>query len=172
MTTIVSDVVPQDPRLRLRLAEPGDAPFLRDLFKTVKGAQLAAGGLPPDMVDLILAQQYGAQVAGYAAQFPAARSLIVLGQGIPIGRLLLDRTAQQWHVVDVALLPSVRSAGVGRAVMEAVVATAREQRAAVLTLAVAATNEGARRFYSRLGFTELESDATASHLGMQLRLGD
>ncbi|UFZ05730.1 GNAT family N-acetyltransferase [Bradyrhizobium ontarionense] len=158
--------------MRLRLAEPGDEPFLRDLFRTVKGVQLAAGGLPPAMLDLVLAQQYGAQVAGYAAQFPAARSLIVLEQGIPIGRLLLDCGTQQWHVVDVALLPSARNMGVGHAVMEAVATAAREQNVAVLTLAVATTNEGARRFYRRLGFTEMESDATASHLRMQLPLGD
>ncbi|WP_315737976.1 MULTISPECIES: GNAT family N-acetyltransferase [unclassified Bradyrhizobium] len=170
MTTIEAEIVSRDARLRLRRAETADAPFLRDLFKSVKGAQLAAAGLPPAMLDLVLAQQFRAQVAGHATQCPAAHSLIILRDAAPVGRLLLDRAAQRWHVVDLALLPGARNAGVGREIMQAVATAAREQGAEVLSLAVATTNDDAIRFYVRLGFRDVAHGATASHRMMELPL--
>ncbi|WP_315779911.1 GNAT family N-acetyltransferase [Bradyrhizobium sp. SZCCHNPS1003] len=170
MTTIESEIVSRDARLRLRLAEAADEPFLHNLFKSVKGAQLAAAGLPPAMLDLVLAQQYRAQVEGHAAQCPAAQSLIILRDGATVGRLLLDRAAQRWHVVDLALLPGARNAGVGREIMQAVATAAREQGAEVLSLAVATTNEDAIRFYVRLGFRDVADEATASHRTMERSL--
>ncbi|WP_284416050.1 MULTISPECIES: GNAT family N-acetyltransferase [unclassified Bradyrhizobium] len=168
--TIATEIVSPDARLRLRLAGTADEPFLRDLFKSVKGAQLATAGLPPAMRDLVLAQQYRAQVAGYAAQCPAAQSLIILRDGAPVGRLLLDRAASRWHVVDLALLLGARNAGVGREIMQAVATAAREQGAAVLSLAVATANEDAMRFYVRLGFQDVADGANASHRKMELTL--
>ncbi|MGJ4996308.1 GNAT family N-acetyltransferase [Bradyrhizobium sp. HKCCYLS3077] len=170
MTTIGSEIVSQDARLRLRLAEADDEPFLRDLFKSVKGAQLSAANLPEAMLDLVVAQQYRAQVAGHAAQCPAAQSLIILRDGSPVGRLLLDRVASRWHVVDLALLPGTRNAGVGREIMQAVAAAAQQQGAEVLSLAVATTNDDAMRFYARLGFCDIADAATASHRRMELAL--
>ncbi|WP_316235456.1 GNAT family N-acetyltransferase [Bradyrhizobium sp. SZCCHNR1023] len=168
--TTGSEIVSRDVRLRLRPAETADEPFLRDLFGSVRGAQLAAAGLPPAMLDLVLAQQYRAQVAGHAAQCPAAQSLIILRDAAPVGRLLLDRAASRWHVVDLALLPGARNAGVGREIMQAVATAAREQGADVLSLAVATTNEDAIRFYVRLGFRDVADEAMASHRMMELPL--
>jgi ribosomal protein S18 acetylase RimI-like enzyme len=170
VTTVATEIVSNDIRLRLRLAEAVDEPFLHDLFRSVKGAQLATAGLPPAMLDLVLAQQYRAQLAGYAAQCPGAQSLIILRDAAPVGRLLLERGTSRWHVVDLALLPGARNAGVGREIMQAVAAAAREQGATALSLAVATTNEDAIRFYVRLGFCDVAEDATAAHCRMELAL--
>ncbi|MGJ4928681.1 GNAT family N-acetyltransferase [Bradyrhizobium sp. HKCCYLS2038] len=170
MTTIETEIVSRDVRLRLRPSESADEPFLSDLFKSIKGAQLGLAGLPPAMLDLVLAQQYRAQVAGYAVQCPEAQSLIILRDGGPVGRLLLDRAASRWHVVDLALLLGARNAGVGREIMQAVAGAAREQGAEMLSLAVATTNEDAMRFYARLGFHDVADAATASHRRMELLL--
>ncbi|CCD95478.1 conserved hypothetical protein [Bradyrhizobium sp. ORS 375] len=168
--TIDAEIVSRDVRLRLRLADTADEPFLCDLFGSVKGAQLAASGFPSAVLDLVVAQQYRAQVAGYAAQCPAAQSLIILRDGSPVGRLLLDRAITRWHVIDLALLPGARNGGVGREIMQAVAAAAREQGAEVLSLAVATSNEDAMRFYARLGFCDIADAATASHRWMELVL--
>ncbi len=170
MPTIESEIVSTDARLRLRVAETADEPFLSDLFRSVKGAQLATGGLPPAMIEVVLAQQYRAQRAGYAVQCPAAQSLIILRDGAPVGRLLLDRGTSRWHVVDLALLPGARNAGVGREIMQSVAAAARQQGADVLSLAVSTANEDAMRFYVRLGFRDVAEDATAAHRRMELAL--
>ncbi|CCD97791.1 GNAT family N-acetyltransferase [Bradyrhizobium sp. STM 3809] len=167
---VASEIVSSDARLRLRPAGPADEPFLRDLFKSVKGAQLALAGMPPATLELVLTQQYRAQLAGYAAQWPEAQSLIILRDGAPVGRLLLDRTAARWHVVDLALLPGARNAGVGREIMLAVAAAGREQGAGMLSLAVATGNEDAMRFYARLGFADVADAASASHRRMELAL--
>jgi ribosomal protein S18 acetylase RimI-like enzyme len=167
---MATDIALPDERLRLRLAGDADEPFLRDLFKTVKGEQFATSGLPPAMLELLLEQQYRAQVSGHAAQFPAAESLIILRENAPIGRLLLDRAALRWHVVDLALMPVARNAGIGHAVMEAVAAAARQHGMEALTLVVATTNEGARRFYARQHFAEVIAGEAATHLRMRKAL--
>jgi ribosomal protein S18 acetylase RimI-like enzyme len=157
-------------RVGLRTAEPADEPFLRDLFMTVRGSQLVAGGLPSPIVAVVVDQQYRVQGAGYSAQHPKAESLIIVREHAPVGRLLLDRGARNWHVVDLALMPSARNAGIGREIMQAIAAAAREQGAKLLSLAVATTNADARRFYTRLGFVDLTSEATVSHLRMEMML--
>ena len=55
-------------------------------------------------------------------------------------------------VVDVSVLPDHRGRGVGRALLEAAEAEARDRGVAALDLMVAAPNDGARRFYERHGF--------------------
>ena len=55
-------------------------------------------------------------------------------------------------LVDLSVLPDRRRDGIGERLMEAVEAEARERGVAALDLMVAGPNEGARRFYERLGF--------------------
>lgn len=50
------------------------------------------------------------------------------------------------------VLPAARGRGVGRALVEAAVARAREQGATKVTLRVLATNPSAKRLYERCGF--------------------
>jgi ribosomal protein S18 acetylase RimI-like enzyme len=168
VAAIAARILPRNPRLRLRCAEPDDEPFLRDLFMAVKGAQLAAGGLPPATLAPVLAQQYAAQKAGYAAQFANAQSLLVIDDDVAVGRLLLDCSATRWHVVDIALTPAAQNRAIGQAVMAAVIAAAGTEGTPAVTLAVAVSNQGARRFYGRLGFTEASADSTASHVTMHI----
>jgi ribosomal protein S18 acetylase RimI-like enzyme len=60
-----------------------------------------------------------------------------------------------WHVFGLAVDPAFEGRGVGRALMEALMAMARERGGSRMTLRVFATNPRALRLYERLGF-ELE----------------
>jgi len=53
---------------------------------------------------------------------------------------------------SIAVLPEMRSRGVGRRLMSALYAELRRLGVTVLEIGVVATNEGARRFYERQGF--------------------
>jgi ribosomal protein S18 acetylase RimI-like enzyme len=160
-------IVPRDPATRVRLAAPADEPFLRHLHKGTRAADFAAAGLPPAMLDTLLEQQYRAQAAGYAAQFPDARSLIILHRDEPVGRVLLAAGERRWHVIDIALQPASRDRGIGSAIIEAIARAATDAGARELTLSVLFSNEAARRLYARLGFTETGGDV---HVTMTKRL--
>lgn len=160
------DVAPDDPAPRLRPAGPVDEPFIRHLFEEVRTGQFTATGLSGPIVSQIVAQQFHSQVAGYAAQFPGAISLIVTQGETAIGRLLLDCTSERWHIMDIALLPAECGRGAGTKIMEALEASARRRGVGALTLSVLASNLAARRFYLRQGFAET-GQAGAAHVAMR-----
>jgi ribosomal protein S18 acetylase RimI-like enzyme len=57
-----------------------------------------------------------------------------------------------WHVTGLAVDPGSEGQGVGRALMGALIALARERGGQRMTLRVFAPNERAQRLYERLGF--------------------
>ncbi len=56
------------------------------------------------------------------------------------------------HINNLAMRPAFRAQGIGTALLERVLAEARQLGARRATLEVRASNEGARRLYERLGF--------------------
>ncbi|WP_453952808.1 GNAT family N-acetyltransferase [Bradyrhizobium sp. USDA 377] len=160
------DIVPDDPALRLRSDSPIDAPFIRHLFEEVRTAQFTATGLSGPIVTQIIAQQFRSQMAGYAAQYPEAISLIVARDGTAIGRLLLHCARDRWHIVDIALLPADCGLGAGTKIVAALGAGARRQGVSALTLTVLADNRAARRFYQRQGFADT-GPVGAAHVAMR-----
>lgn len=160
------DIIPDDPALRLRPSSPTDEPFIRHLFEQVRTGQFTATGLSGPIVSQVIAQQFRSQVAGYAAQFPGAISLIVTRDGTAIGRLLLHCTRERWHIVDIALLPTDGGRGIGTKIINALEASARQRGVEALTLTVLTDNPAARRFYLRQGFAET-GQAGAAHIAMR-----
>ena len=76
----------------------------------------------------------------------------------PLGRLLLAFLSDEIRLVDIALLPEYRNAGLGAALVEWVQAQARAAGKAV-RLHVRPDNR-ACRLYERLGFTLAEASQT------------
>ena len=167
MKNRASAIVPGNPATRLRIATEADTSFTRELFKTSRAGEFAAIGLPPAALDTLLEQQFRAQGAGYAAQFPDAHSLIVCWHDGPVGRLIVSIGERRWRIIDILLLPAVRGRGVGSDLIDAVARAAREHGAHDLVLTVLSTNAEARRLYLRLGFTET---GEGTHIEMTKRL--
>jgi ribosomal-protein-alanine N-acetyltransferase len=65
------------------------------------------------------------------------------------------RVTDEVHLLNVAVHQSRRGSGVGRALVEAVIAEGRATRARTMFLEVRAGNVAARRLYRRLGFRDL-----------------
>jgi ribosomal protein S18 acetylase RimI-like enzyme len=123
--------------------------------------------LPQASLDTLLEQQYRAQAAGYAAQFPDAVTLIALRGDEPVGRLILAAGDRRWRIVDIVLLPIARGRGIGTDIFDAIAHAARETGVHALGLSVLSTNVAARRLYARLGFSE---DNGAPYLEMTKHL--
>ena len=58
------------------------------------------------------------------------------------------------HLYAMWVAPDARGAGVGRALVDAVIAWARARGCSSLVLSVTETNDGARRFYEACGFAD------------------
>lgn len=101
--------------------------------------------------------QVEAQRREYLTVHPRAEELIVVTGERPAGRLWLARDADPWVLLDVALLPEERGAGLGTAVLSALTAEA-DAAGAAIRLTVRRDNAGARRLYERLGFAVRDED--------------
>lgn len=106
--------------------------------------------------EAFLRMQFDAQDADYRRNYPDASFLIILVGNEPVGRLYLHRDDDEIRVIDIALLPPFRGAGIGGTIMQELLdegaASGRPVR-----LHVYNTNR-ARRLYERLGF-EAVTDA-------------
>jgi ribosomal protein S18 acetylase RimI-like enzyme len=93
--------------------------------------------------------------------------------GRPIGFVFATvprKTPDLGHVVDLYVVPPARRQGIGRALMERVVAALAERGVGHVGLDVRIDNAAAGAFYDRLGFVPQERFLTASTSAVQERL--
>ncbi|MFG1423031.1 GNAT family N-acetyltransferase [Roseixanthobacter liquoris] len=142
------------PGVRQRPVGAEDRAFLEDLFIDVRRGTLAALGWPEAQVRAFLADQFRLQQHHYATHYAGAAQLIIEREARPIGLLHLLATPRDLRVVDIALHPESRNAGLGAALLRAVCAQAADEGRTV-SLHVA-TGNPACRLYARLGFRAAE----------------
>lgn len=136
--------------LSLRPETAADESLLRALYTDTRADEMALVPWDAAQREAFLRQQFDAQRAHYRQHYPEARFDVVEYEGGPIGRLYVDRGAEVWLVLDIALLAEFRNKGLGTALMRDVLAGAREAGRPV-HLHVDAWSP-ARRLYDRLGF--------------------
>lgn len=142
----------------LRFAHKNDEAFLFALFCSAR-TELSLLPLPAPQLELLLQQQYRAQQAGYAAQYPQAVSLVIEHQSVNIGKIVINQSDSSLHIVDFIIAPEGRGHGYGSVVLESVKAYAHANRA-TLSLGVDRQNVRARQLYLRLGFSPYQISET------------
>jgi len=142
-------------RIALRPIEPADQPFLLALYASTREQELAPVPFTPEQKAAFLAQQFDAQSRHYA-QLRDTTFDLVLVDGAPAGRLLVGRWERELRIVDVALMPAFRGAGVGTRLLEPLIAEA-ETRGVPTTIHVERSNP-AQRLYARLGFAPVADE--------------
>ena len=145
----------QTPAVETRPVAPEDDEFLLDVYTSTRAEELAPVPWTDEQKRAFLRMQFDAQRGEYFQRFPGADYRVILVAGRPAGRLWVARTPRQIRLLDIALLPEFRGRGVGARL---VLGLADEAQRAGLPLRhmVFQLNEGALRFYERLGFTRLE----------------
>lgn len=116
---------------------------------------MALTGWNAEQQEAFLRMQYDAQRRSYRMQLPDAEYSVVRCNGSAAGRLIIDHTAQEIHVVDIALLPEFRKRGIGSSLMTAIMKEAA-QNGKTVRLHVERFNP-ALRWYERLGFGVVNS---------------
>jgi len=86
---------------------------------------------------------------------PSAGGLLLQVDGTDAGVVLWRTTAGETELLTIAVQVAHRRRGAGRALLDAVIARARQQGARVLFLEVGVDNPAARSLYSQAGFEEV-----------------
>lgn len=141
------------PSVTLRQICRDDEPFLFHVYASTRLDELAPLDWSEDAKTAFLQQQFAAQHQHYHTYFAHADFKIILLDDRPIGRLYVARQQDEIRLVDIALLPEYRNAGIGTRLLQDLLA---EAAAAVkpVHLHVEKFNP-ALRLYERLGFSRI-----------------
>ena len=137
--------------ITLRPATPADEPFLYRVYSSTREDELALVDWDDAQKEAFLLMQHNAQHTHYHQYYPQASYDLILSDGDPVGRLYVDRTPEQIHIIDIALLPEYRNAKIGSTLLRELLDEARSTGTAV-RIHVERFNP-ALRLYDRLGFT-------------------
>ena len=146
------------PLLQKRRATDADIPFLLALRRETMDVWLAASGV--GMKD-------DAHRARLLYRFDCAD--VVVHDGEPAGLLKVDRTPGVWDIIQMQIGSRFQGRGLGRALLEDLLAAAAHARVDV-RLGVLKANP-ARRLYERLGFVVVGEDADEYFMRWTLRDG-
>ncbi|MGC4119705.1 MAG: GNAT family N-acetyltransferase [Myxococcales bacterium] len=155
------------PVLAVRLSGKDDAEFLAKLYLATRREEFLPMGLPEPVLEALVADQWRLEQASRAETFPAAEHRLILLDGRPIGRVVVDRQPARLFGVDFAILPELRCRGYGGRVLHAL---KREAAALGLPFAFRVFKwNRARNLYRRAGFkdcgeTELQFEMTGQAL--------
>jgi ribosomal protein S18 acetylase RimI-like enzyme len=134
----------------LRPERAVDGPFLLELYASTRQEELEATGWPAAMKEEFVRMQFNAQQQGYRATFARAEFAVILLDNRAIGRIVIDRTEQEFRLVDIALMPAQRGHGLGTALLQNLQREAAAARKPVRLSVL--KGERACQWYQRLGF--------------------
>jgi ribosomal protein S18 acetylase RimI-like enzyme len=147
---------PSRQAIRFRPTTPDDVPFLRHLYGTTRAEEMRRVPWTEAQKAAFLDQQFMAQKLDYEAHYVDCEFLVIELDGAPIGRLYIERTEADLAIIDIALLPEHRGRGIGRMLLEEILA---EAGAAGKTVTIYVEHDNpARRLYDRLGFRHLDTN--------------
>jgi ribosomal protein S18 acetylase RimI-like enzyme len=140
----------------LRGVTPADEPFLRQLYASTRAGEFEAVAWTPEEKTAFLNMQFDAQSRQYSGAYTDADTSfdIIEIDGAAAGRLYLAAWPAEIRIIDIALAPEYRGRGVGSALMQQILGTARTGGRCV-TIHVEIDNP-ALHWYQRLGFVALE----------------
>ena len=147
----------------LRPATPADEAFLFAVYAATREEELAVVAWSTAAKDAFLGMQFAAQDSYYRQHLPDATFDVVTVNGVPAGRLYVDRRDMEIRVIDIALLPDHRGRGVGTALLRDIIAEGKR-----VTIHVERENP-ALRLYERLGFEVAEDKGVYLFLERQVK---
>ena len=144
--------------ITLRTATPDDDTFQLELYTATRRDELELIDWNEDQKQAFAKMQFNARQLQYRHRYPLADDSIIFQNSQPIGRMLVDRNEREMVLVDIALLPEHRNAGIGtrlvQSLLDEAVRTGKSVRLHVVT-----TNP-AVRLYERLGFSTADDDGS------------
>src|SRR5688572_22204431 len=97
--------------------ETSDVQFLSQVYASTRTDEMALVNWADEQKAAFLQMQFNAQTEHYQIHYPRAEYHIIQREGAPIGRLITERSNNQLLVMDIALLPEYRNAGIGTTII-------------------------------------------------------
>ena len=138
--------------VKLRPATEDDVPFLKRVYASTRAEELAMVPWTDEQKTAFIEMQFRAQDTDYRQNYPDARYDIVLRDGVPAGRLYVHRREKEIAILDIALLPEHRGAGLGTILLRELMDESDRTRIPMV-IHVEKFNR-AQTLYRRLGFAE------------------
>ncbi|HLX61112.1 MAG TPA: GNAT family N-acetyltransferase [Planctomycetota bacterium] len=136
----------------LRKIRDEDREFLYRVYASTRAEELAVVPWGEAEKETFLRMQFDAQHRYYQEQYPDAAFDVIMRDGVAAGRLYVDRRKNEIELIDIALLPEHRRAGIGGALIGEILTEAGAAEKEVL-IYVEQFNP-AMRLYERLGFKQ------------------
>jgi ribosomal protein S18 acetylase RimI-like enzyme len=137
-------------QVTIRPAEASDEPMLRRVYAGSRELELSLIIWDDGAKEAFLRQQFDFQEQHYRAHYDGASYDVIEVDGTPAGRLYVARWPDEIRVMDIALLPEHRGAGVGTRLLGELLDEA-ERTGKRVSIHVEKGNP-AFRLYERLGF--------------------
>jgi len=141
--------------ITLRPIGTDDQAFLSRVYASTREEELAPLPWTEAQKESFLRMQFTAQHNYYQEQFPDAAFDVILRDGQPIGRLYVHRRPDELSIVDIALLPEHRRAGIGSGLLGKLLAEA-DAAGKPVRIHVEQYNP-ALHLYKRLGFEVVDN---------------
>lgn len=142
-----------DINVSFRTAAASDRDFLSTVYASTRADEMARVEWNEKQKAAFLEMQFSAQHRYYQEYYTDTDFLIVLLDNRPIGRFYIARWREEIRIVDLALLPEYRNAGIGTRLLTNVL-----EEAAAAGKPVRIHVEGfnpALSLYRRLGFVQI-----------------
>jgi ribosomal protein S18 acetylase RimI-like enzyme len=143
--------------LAVRPALPQDEIFLYELYSAVRGPEFALAPLDANQREHLMRMQFHGQMSAYTQTYPNSCYHIVLLDSKPVGRLWVAPGDNEFHLVDIAVHPSLQSKGIGTVLVQRLQQEASRAQLPI-TSCVFRFNAGSARFHKRLGFVIARED--------------
>lgn len=147
-----TDFMVDDVHLTLRPVEVGDEEFVYQVYASTREAEMALVDWTAEQKAAFLRMQVNAQTDHYQKYFLNAQYQVIQRESVPAGRLITQQSKDSILIVDIALLPEYRGAGIGTAVMQNLMRYAAQINLPII-LRVEFFNP-ALNLYARLGFVK------------------
>lgn len=133
-----------------------DEQFLLGVYESTRQDELALTNWDDAQRDAFVRMQFDAQQTHYRQYYPDGEHVIILLDGIPVGRLYVANLKEKSEILDITLLPQHRSAGIGTPIIKELMAEAA-LLGKPLQIYVESFNRSLRLF-ERLGFVKSSQD--------------
>lgn len=142
--------------ISLRPLQDKDLGFAVEVFASTRERERSAVAWKPGEWKSFVLTQFAAQCSYYTEHFSGSEQVVILADGLSVGRAWVHRCAEEIRLLDIAILPKHRCCGTGTEVIRGLQQEASNARLP-LRHSVELENPRARALYERLGFVAIQT---------------
>jgi GNAT superfamily N-acetyltransferase len=151
--------------ISLRPVTDADKDFLLELYQSSRGDDLRELGWDADRISEFLSMQHEAQQVFHQTDYQQAVDEIILIEGEPAGRLIVEPREHEIRCVEIALLHAHRGAGVGTFLIQRLQEEAHQANKPLRLQVIRFSR--AVNLFEQLGF--VRTSETGTHFQMEWR---